>query len=139
MIALADSSVLVASLVPDDPQHEACDAVLNTGDLRIYVHSIAEIFSTLTGGRQSIRTDPATATEVIAKSILPFAQTVTLSASDLLHAINAAQARGIRGGAIYDYLHLVAARKARAERFYTLNVSDFQAFHRSGDPEIAHP
>ena len=49
------------------------------------------------------------------------------------------QSRGVRGGAIHDYLHLVAARKVGAQRFYTLNVSDFQSFHRQGDPEIVHP
>ncbi|MCX6880214.1 MAG: hypothetical protein NTW21_41385 [Verrucomicrobia bacterium] len=47
--------------------------------------------------------------------------------------------RGVRGGAIYDYLHLVAARKGGATRLYTLNVTDFQAFQRPGDPEIVHP
>jgi len=41
--------------------------------------------------------------------------------------------------AIYDYLHLVAARKAKAARFYTLNVTNFTAIHRPGDPEIEHP
>jgi hypothetical protein len=45
----------------------------------------------------------------------------------------------LRSGAIYDYLHLVAARKAGAARLYTLNVSDFRSFHRPGDPEIVHP
>jgi len=47
--------------------------------------------------------------------------------------------RGVRGGAIYDYLHLVAARKSGAKKFYTLNLSDFLSFHRPGDPEILAP
>ena len=50
-----------------------------------------------------------------------------------------AQGRGVRGGGIYDYLHLVAARKAKARRMYTLNLSNFRAWHRTGDPEIVHP
>jgi hypothetical protein len=49
------------------------------------------------------------------------------------------EARGVRGGAVFDYLHLAAARKAKAARFYTLNVSHFRSFHRPGDPEIVHP
>lgn len=36
-------------------------------------------------------------------------------------------------------LHLVAARKAKAARLYTLNVANFRSFHRPGDPEIVHP
>jgi len=50
-----------------------------------------------------------------------------------------AQNRGVRGGGIYDYLHLAAARKAKAGRIYTLNLSNFRALYRPGDPEIAHP
>jgi hypothetical protein len=45
----------------------------------------------------------------------------------------------VRGGGIYDYLHLVAARKAKAARIYTLNLSNFRAIYRPGDPEIVHP
>jgi predicted nucleic acid-binding protein len=36
-------------------------------------------------------------------------------------------------------LHLAAARKAKCDTLYTLNVSDFVAFHRDGDPEIKRP
>jgi hypothetical protein len=50
-----------------------------------------------------------------------------------------AESRGVRGGAIFDYLHLVAARKAKVQKLYTLNVSNFVAFHRAGDPEILSP
>jgi hypothetical protein len=47
--------------------------------------------------------------------------------------------RGVSGRAIYVYLHLIAARKAGAKRFYTLNLNDFLSFHRPGDPEILSP
>ena len=53
--------------------------------------------------------------------------------------MKAAQHRGVRGGAIYDWLHLAAARKAGAEVFYTLNLRDFQALARPGDPLIRIP
>jgi hypothetical protein len=62
-----------------------------------------------------------------------------LSISETIRAMHEVQSRGVRGGGIYDYLHLVAARKAKARRIYTLNVSDFRAFYRAGDPVIAHP
>lgn len=50
-----------------------------------------------------------------------------------------AQGRGIRGGAIYDYQHLVCARKSGAAVLLTLNTKDFLAFARPGDPEIQSP
>jgi len=109
------------------------------GALTIYLHAIAEMFSTLTGGRESIRVDPATAAKIIERSILPFVAPVGLSSREMLDAVKAAHSRGIRGGAIYDFLHLTAARKANAGRVYTLNLRDFRSFHRPRDPEIVHP
>ena len=47
--------------------------------------------------------------------------------------------RGVRGGAVYDLLHLAAARKAKAEVFVTLDARNFQALARPGDPRIESP
>jgi hypothetical protein len=104
----------------------------------IYLHAVAETFSTLTGGRESIRVDPATAPTLIEQSILPVVTPVALSLREMLEAVKSAHTRGVRGGAIYDFLHFTAARKARVDRVYTLNVRHFRAFHRPGDPEIVH-
>lgn len=87
-------------------------------------------------GGETIRVDPASAAELIEQSILPFVVTVPLPAGEMLRAVQQAHARGVRGGAIYD---LEAARHARAERVYTLNLRHFPSFHRPGDPEIIHP
>ena len=46
-----DSSVLVASLSPDDPDHAACDALLNQAENWTTPHALNETFATLTGGR----------------------------------------------------------------------------------------
>ena len=54
-------------------------------------------------------------------------------------ALNECEARGVRGGAVYDWLHLAAARKAGAEVLYTLDTRDFQALAQPGDPVIAAP
>ena len=45
----------------------------------------------------------------------------------------------VRGGAVYDYLHLVAARKAGVERIVTLDLRHFRALARAGDPRIEGP
>jgi predicted nucleic acid-binding protein len=132
-----DSSVLVASLDPDEAHHAACDHLLRSSAGRIYVHAIAETFSTLTGGRR--RVSPLLAMQLLEESIVPFVKSISLSSAEMLTAMKACQNRGIRGGAIYDYLHLVAARKAKASRLYTLNLRDFQAIHRAGDPDIVLP
>lgn len=139
MKALIDSTIIVASLSPDEPHHDACDRLMATGDCIIYVHALNETFSTLTGGRMMPRVEPSTAATLIEQSVLPFVTPVALSTDELMKALNNAQSVGVRGGALYDYLHLVAARKTKARRVYTLNIRHFQAFHRQGDPEIAHP
>lgn len=134
-----DSSILVAALADTEPHHEECLELLRRGDGHVLAHALAETFTTLTGGRQQHRVRPSIAAEAIEITIVRHVHLVSLSASEVLTAIKTAESRGVRGGAIYDYLHLVAARKARATKLYTLNVSDFQHFHRAGDPEIVHP
>ncbi len=64
---------------------------------------------------------------------------VGLTPTEVLGAMKNAEARGVRGGAIFDYLHLVAARKAMVDRVVTLNVKHFRAFWRNGDPVVVHP
>jgi predicted nucleic acid-binding protein len=139
MSSAVDSSVLVAALHAGEPHHSACAAILDRGDLHAHVHAFAETFSSLTGGRMQPRITAAQAARLIEAGILPFVSGINLTARECLAALRQAEARGVRGGAIYDFLHLVAARKVRAERIYTLNVSDFQSFHHTGDPEIVHP
>ena len=137
MIVFLDSSVIVAEIVP---HHEACAALLlGTDSLRIRSHALAESFSTLTGGRLGLRLTAAEAVQLLTVSILPRVKVVDLSAPAVLRSLATAESRGIRGGAVHDFLHLAAARKARARRLYTLNTRHFLAFHRPGDPEIANP
>lgn len=55
MSALLDSSVLVAALANDELRHAECLALLLKGGNRIYSHALLETFSTLTGGKLSVR------------------------------------------------------------------------------------
>jgi len=136
MILAVDSSVLVAALVTAESRHEACNALLDEPGIHVYSHALVEAFNTLTGGRLGYRIPPEMAAELVERSLLPSVQVVSLSAKELISAFREAKSRGVRGSAIYDYLHLAAARKAGAARFHTLDVSDFAAIHRPGDPEI---
>lgn len=62
-----------------------------------------------------------------------------ISAAEIVDALRLAQSRGVRGGCVYDYMHLLAAKKGNAPVLYTLNISDFQHLRRSEDPEIRLP
>lgn len=138
-MAFLDSSVLVASLDPDDAAHAACSHLVAAGGHHAYSHALAEVFSALTGGRLSRRLTPAVAAGLIEDSVLPYVAVQTLSAKELIAALRDCGPRGARGGAVYDWLHLAAARKAGATEFYTLNLRDFQALARPGDPLVRLP
>ena len=137
--AFIDTSVLVAAMVADEDFHEECDALLDSGSLGIFAHGLVETFSTLTGGRAAFRMSAETATTVLEEDFIPSLEVISLTPTETLRAMRDSQPRGVRGGAIFDYLHLVAARKAKAKRLYTLNVANFRSFHRPGDPDVLHP
>ena len=134
-----DSSVLVASLTPDDKDYTACDALLSQTGNWISSHALNETFATLTGGRLGLRVDAEVAAMMIRESIVPSVSFVDLSVDEIVEAQRSARQKGVRGGSVYDYMHLLAARKAGAESLYTLNLGDFRHLHRPGDPEIKHP
>jgi predicted nucleic acid-binding protein len=138
-MAFLDTSVLLASLDPDEPQHPACDRLLARGGHAIYVHALAETFSVLTGGRQGRRLGAALVTRLIEQSVLPFVQPLSLSPKDAMAALRECEARGVRGGAVYDWLHLYAAHKAGADVLMTLDERNFRAIARRGDPRIERP
>ncbi|MFA6271124.1 MAG: PIN domain-containing protein [Candidatus Paceibacterota bacterium] len=134
-----DSSVVIAALDASDPDHSACRRLMLSARLFLYGHALSESFSTLTGGSLGLRLSAATTASILRDNVVPRVAVVHLTEGELLDAYEDSTRRGIRGGAIYDYLHLVAARKAGAAKLYTLNLGDFRAFHRPGDPEIACP
>lgn len=134
-----DTSVLVSSLLPDDSDFPACDALLAEGGHWTTTHALNETFATLTGGRLGVRIDAATAAEMIKESILPCVRFVEVGVEDVIAAQQNARQQGVRGGAIYDYMHLIAPRKAGVEKLYTLNIRDFINLRRDDDPLIERP
>jgi predicted nucleic acid-binding protein len=95
-----------------------------------------ESFSILTGGRRGRRLKPAVAARLLEDSVMPYVQPVALDAGATMAALAACEQRGVRGSAVYDWLHLAAARAAGADVFYTLNLRDFQALALPGDPRV---
>lgn len=138
MISAIDTSILIAAMVSEEEFHEECSRLLDFGRVAFYSHGFPEAFSTLTGGRR-FRLPASVTARILKEDYAPLLDEMTLSSREVHHSFAEAEARGIRGGAIFDYLHLVAARKRGADRFYTLNITHFRAFRRLGDPEITHP
>jgi predicted nucleic acid-binding protein len=87
-------------------------------------HTLAEVFSTLTGGNLAFRLGADEAAKTVANlaSDLDFQD---LSATDVLKALKEARKKGVRGGRIHDYLHAVAAEKSGARKLLTLDRNDF--------------
>jgi predicted nucleic acid-binding protein len=139
VIGFLDTSVNSASPDPDETHHAVCDRIVSAGGNKAYVHALAETFSILTGGRHGRRLSASTAARLVEQSILPYVQMQTLTGKDMMAALAQCESRGVRGGAIYDWLHLAAARKAGAEVLLTLDLRDLRSLARPGDPRIEMP
>jgi hypothetical protein len=66
-------------------------------------------------------------------------EVVVLDEAETSTALAAARGHGVRGGVVYDYIHLIAARKAGVEAIVTHHVSDFEHLVRTGDPRVELP
>lgn len=135
MKAFFDTSVLVAAFHGDHEHHEpSVQAFLKypKREAAASAHSLAEVFSTLTAlpGKHRVGPDQAI---LFLQTMRERLTLVPLSENDYYLAIEAASARGIAGGAVYDALLARCAVKVRAETLYTWNLRDFQ---RLG-PEVA--
>ena len=126
-------------MVEGERFHEECSAILDRGSVRLYSHGLTETFNTLTGGRRNFRLSADLVSSLLKDDFTPFLNVISLSPQEMLSAMKESEARGVRGAAIFDYLHLVAARKSGAREIITLNTTHFEAFYREGDPAIVHP
>ena len=118
-------------MIEDEPGHSAALKALNrcaSAQGYAALHSVAECFATLTGGRLGIQVPAADAAEMIHANVVQPLELVALSKTDYVDAMRSAQGLGMRGGAIYDGLLLACARKVEAERILTLNTRHFAAF-----------
>jgi predicted nucleic acid-binding protein len=130
-----DTSVLVATAVESHQHHERSLALFSGADRSTAccaAHSLAELYSTLTGlpGKVRLRADEAL---LVLDSVEERLEIVALDTREYRRAIRSAADRGIVGGTIYDALLGWCALKAGATRIYTWDISDFL---RLGD-EIA--
>jgi predicted nucleic acid-binding protein len=116
-------------MVEEEEHHDAAlKALAGTADGFTSTHAIAETFATLTSGRLEVQLTPDEATEVIDANIIRRLQVVDLGLGDYQQAMRNSQTVGARGGAIFDMLHLQAARRKGAKHILTINVRHFQTF-----------
>jgi len=135
MKAFFDTSVLVAAFHGDHEHHDrSLTAFLKypKREAAASVHSLAEVFATLTAlpGKHRVGPDQAM---LFLQTVRERLTLVTLSEVEYYNAIDTASSRGIAGGAIYDALLAHCALKIQAQTLYTWNLRDFQ---RLG-PEVA--
>ncbi len=124
-----DTSALVASMVEEEEHHGAAlKALASSADGFTSTHAIAETFATLTSGRLDLQLTPDEAAQIIDANVIQRLQVVDLGLSDYQQAMRNSQRVGARGGAIFDMLHLQAARRGTAKRIFTINVRHFQMF-----------
>jgi predicted nucleic acid-binding protein len=116
-------------MVEEEEHHAAAaKALASLAPAFTSTHAIAETFATLTSGRLEVQLTPAEATHVIDANVVRRLQVVDLALSDYQKAMRSSQSVGARGGAIFDMLHLQAARRGAAKRILTINVRHFQIF-----------
>ncbi len=87
-------------------------------------HTLAEVFSTLTGGNLAFRLDADAAAQTT-DNLAADLDFLDLTPTEVLKAMKAARKKGVRGGRIHDFLHAVAAQKSGAKALLTLDKNDF--------------
>jgi predicted nucleic acid-binding protein len=131
-----DTSVLIATFYTQHEYHRASIKLflsLKRGDGYCGSHSLAEIYSVLTGRSGKERITGNEAMLFIGDVNERLAQ-VSLTGLEFLEALRAAAALRLAGGAIHDAILGHCALKSEAEAIYTWNQKDFI---RLGT-EIAH-
>lgn len=141
-----DSSVLVAALLPGHPEYVRCRPALDRaraepGGHRCTTHALAEAFRVLAALPIEPPLGKDAARSLVTRTLAPHLDPLPLRAADYLAAFDLVCESTLGAGAIYDALHLVAARRARAERLVTLNPRHFRTLVGAapGWPQIEEP
>jgi predicted nucleic acid-binding protein len=127
-----DTSVLVAALVEDHPHHSPANSVLlaaKGGKIQACTsaHALAELYAVLTRAPFTPPIYPSEVLQMIEQTVLPLVDVVALSGAEYRQVVTECAKAGWTGGAIYDAIHIRAAKKGRSERLYTFNLRHFRA------------
>lgn len=141
MKAFLDTSVLVATFYADHEHHQpSIDLFLRFGkiDACCGVHSLAEVYATLTGFPRPRRVTGDQAL-LFLSDIRDNLTLVALDEHEYVQMAEAAGAVGLAGGAIYDAILGHCALKADAEVIYTWNTNDFLRLPRPISGRVKTP
>jgi predicted nucleic acid-binding protein len=138
-----DTSVVIAGSLVGHVHAERASVWLDAArqrrfDARVTSHGLAEAWATLSALPIEPRLAPATVLRLVER----FQQHVAvleLTWDDYRRAIERCADRGLRSGAVYDALHLVAAERWDADVMLTFNVRHFERLSASERPRIAAP
>jgi predicted nucleic acid-binding protein len=141
--SLLDTSLLVAAIVRDHPNHSRALPWLQRAKggkfpLVLASHTLAELYAVLTTLPVTPRISPAMAQSLIEQNT-SCAKVVSLTPAAYRAVLKRTAALGLGGGVIYDALICEAARKGRAEQIVTFNDADFLRLWQEGDPSIVLP
>ena len=90
------------------------------------VHSIAEVYASLTRLPVQPRIHPLEAVRIVTDNILAHFEVVPIGKEDYMEALNTVGSGGWSGAKIYDALLLRCAARCTVERIYTFNLGDFK-------------
>src|SRR5262245_14507033 len=115
-----DSSVLVASLIPAHPEYARCRphldrARVEPGAHRCTLHALAETFRVLAAMPIKPALTKQAARTLVTRSLAPHLDPLALRAVDYLAALDLACESPLGAASVSDALHLIAARRAKAE------------------------
>lgn len=132
MKTFVDASVLVAAAVEGHPHHaqakEWLEAAVGDGD-RLFVsdHALAEMYAGLSGAQfdgRMLRTRQVQ--RIIEDYLGAFEMVIETTLGDYRKAIDAAVRKNLRGGIVYDAIHVRAAKRERIKRLVTLNGKHYR-------------
>jgi predicted nucleic acid-binding protein len=136
-----DTSVLVAALVEDHPEHARAASWLRVPKAvtrMASAHAFAETWAVLT----AMPIEPRISGQVALTALQRLERIVNFGRPDkAIYAAAAARCAslGLRSGAIYDALHLIAAESEKATLFLTFNERDFTRLAGAESPRIVVP
>lgn len=130
LLAVLDTTVIVAGLVASHPVHAACfkhiqAAAEHPGSYRCSSHTIAETFRVLVALPLASRITPVVARMALRSSVIPRLDPIAISMKDYDVAMDVVCDSGLGAGAIYDCLHLLAAERVEAKYLVTSNYKHF--------------
>ena len=105
----------------------------------ISAHCIAELYSVLSRYHHDPILSPKLCMRIIHESVLSRFKPIDLSIKDYRLAMNRVAIRELRGGILYDSLHLQAAVKKSIGALVTLNVKDYTRLIEPDELEIVNP